>query len=163
MTEGALRRFVGDIRPAGPLTLEASYVWTQDGQSQQATIKKLATPGLSLAAPQWLGADRPVLAIASGQGEVELSQGKATLRNLALVSNLVQLRGDGQTEIRALTSGDVEFSGVVNVAELCRQLPATLRLKPDTSVTSGQLQVALSSKPIQGSPRVAGRCGDSRI
>lgn len=150
LTAGALRRFVGDIRLAGPLTLEGTYVWAQDGQSQQASIKKLATPGLAVAAPQWLGADQPQLAITSGQGDVQLSQGQATVRNLQLVSSLLQLRGDGQTKVTEISSGDVKLAGQVNLAELFRQLPATLHLKQETKFTAGELQFSLTSSQSPG-------------
>ncbi len=149
-SEGALRRYVGDIRANGPVTLEATYVWAQDGQSQQANVKQLTTSGLSLAAPQWLGADRPTLVVASGQGDVQYSQGTATVRNLALVSNLVEIRGDGQANIGALASGGVQLAGKINLPEVCRQLPATIRLKPGTNVNSGELRLALSSQPSAG-------------
>jgi hypothetical protein len=146
LTEGALRRFVGDIRPAGPLTLEATCAWTPD--IQQASVKKLATPGLRIDAPEWLGADHPTIAIASGQGDVQWSQGKATIQGLSLVSNLVQVQGHGQASLVALDQSDVQLQGQVYLVELCRQLPKALRLRPDTSVTSGDLRLSLTSRQI---------------
>ncbi|HZN34476.1 MAG TPA: hypothetical protein VFB80_11680, partial [Pirellulaceae bacterium] len=146
LTEGALRRFVGDIRPAGPLTLEGTYVWTQNGQSHQANIKKLSTPGVALSAPQWLGADQPRIAIRSGQGDVQLAQGKITARGVQLDSNWLQLAGTGTAVLSSLRESDLQFRGECDLAEVARQLPSLLRVKQGTQLSSGAIRFVLNQE-----------------
>jgi translocation and assembly module TamB len=162
LVEGGLRRFVADLRPQGPLTMQVGCAWAENGQAQQIVVQQLATPGLSVAAPGLFGADRPTWAIASARADLQLAGGLATIRELRLESNLVQIAGQGaarlvhsrpaapSTAVGAATEmatlGDIDLTGQLDLAELARQFPATLRLKPDTQLTSGVVQVSLISR-----------------
>jgi hypothetical protein len=169
VAEGALRRFVADIRPQGPLTLDATFTWADDGKSHHAIIKQLAAPQLAVAAPDFLSGDAVSLAINSGTADVELAAGKLAVRDLALDSNLLQLSGRGSAEMSTLSpsalvaslssaggTGEVDLSGQIDVAELARQLPGTLRLREGTEITSGVVRASVLSKLDQGERRWQG-------
>jgi hypothetical protein len=169
VAEGALRRFVADIRPQGPLTVDATFTWADEGKSHHAVVKQLAAPQFSLAAPDFLSGDAISLAINSGSADVELAAGKLTIKGLALDSNLVQLSGRGSAEMSTLSpsalvaslsaaggTGEVDLSGQIDLAELTRQLPGTLRLREGTEITSGVVRASVASKLDQGERRWQG-------
>jgi translocation and assembly module TamB len=152
--EGTLRRFVADIRPRGPVSLDATLAWSDEGATQQFVVTQLSTPGITITAPALLAGDQPTLVVRSGQGVVHLSGPTLAIRDLALDSNFVQLRGQGSTGSASLSpaallgpgsDADVDLRGSINLAELAHQLPATLHLRPGTQVNSGVLDLALVS------------------
>ncbi|MDX1944223.1 MAG: hypothetical protein SFU86_02370 [Pirellulaceae bacterium] len=155
---GALRRFVGDIRPAGALALDVALQWTDDGKSAQVTLRQLAAPQLTLAAPAFLQTDELRLSLTSGTADVLLAGGNLDIKQLKLESNLVELAGSGSAALEALTAGDLqavaggrsraEITGQINLAELARQLPATLHLKAGTQLADGRVQLSLVSQAI---------------
>jgi hypothetical protein len=155
VVEGAVRRFASDVRPRGPLTLQAAGAWKDDG-TLQVLLNSIATPGISVAAPAMLGTDRPTIVITSGQGAVQLAGGRLTAPNLQLVSNLVAMGGKGSTAVGGAAEGDVEISGQINVAELVRQLPATLHMRPDSKLDSGVAQITLASRSAADGRRWTG-------
>jgi translocation and assembly module TamB len=164
LLEGALRRFVSDIRPQGGLTLDATYVWTDDGKSQQLLVRQLAAPQLVVASPELLGNDRIGAAIETGQADVLLAGGKIDIKQLALVSNLMQVSGKGAASLAAPTdASDVEVTAQIDLAQLARQLPGTLRLKQDTQLQSGVVQVTLANRQEAGGRRWQGSLRTDRI
>ncbi|MEX2173979.1 MAG: hypothetical protein WD872_06420 [Pirellulaceae bacterium] len=154
LLEGALRRFDMDIRPQGALTLDAGYVWTDDGNSQHLVVRQLAAPQLAVASPALLGSDRLTVNIATGQADVLIAGDKLDIRQLRLESNLLQLSGKGMASLTAPTdASDVEVTGQIDLAELARQLPGTLHMRPDTQLNSGIVQVSLASRAEQAGRR----------
>jgi hypothetical protein len=147
LVEGALRRFVADIRPQGQLTLDAGYIWTDNGQSQHVVVRQLAAPQLTVASPAFLAGDTLAASIRDGQADVLITGDKLDIKQLQLVSNLIQVNGKGAASLAAPTdASDVEISGQIDLAQLVRQLPGTLRMKPDTQLTSGIVQVTLANR-----------------
>jgi hypothetical protein len=147
LAQGGLRRFVGDIRPRGPLTLQAAGAWKDDG-SLQVLINQLTTPGVSISAPRLLGTDTPTIAIASGQGAVQIAGRQIDVRNLQLTTNLINVAANGVIQAsQPAQSANLQLSGQINLVELARQLPATLHLRPDTNLNSGAADFSLASQP----------------
>ncbi len=155
VAQGALRRFVGDIRPRGPLTLQAAGALKPDG-TMQVLINSISTPGISVAAPKILATDQPTLVITSGQGAVQLAGKQLTIPNLQLASNLVTIGGSGAAAIGSAGGGDLQITGQINAAALARQLPATLHMRPDSKLDSGVADFTLASQPIEGGRRWTG-------
>jgi hypothetical protein len=164
LATGALRRFVGDIRPQGPLTLDAGYVWSDDGKSQNVVARQIAAPQLAVAAPAYLAGDTLVASIAGGQADVVLAGDRLDIKQLQLVSNLVHIAGKGAASLAApQDASDVEITGQIDLAQIVRQLPATLRLKPDTQLTSGVVQIALANRQEAGGRRWQGSLKTDRF
>ena len=173
--EGALRRFAADIRPQGPVTLDASYSWSGKGKSQQVVVRELASPRLTIASPALLGTDVVSTTIASGQADVQLAGDKLAINQLRLDSTLIQAAGSGSAAIGSLTptsllgvpgAGDttqIEVQGRINLAELARQLPTTLRMREGTQITSGSVQMSLTSRAEVGGRRWDGSLKTDQI
>ncbi len=156
LAEGALRRFVADLRPTGRLTLDAHAAWTEDGASQQLVVRQLAAPELTLAAPALLGTDRVAASITTGQADILLAADQIEIKQLALATNLGTLEGKGAAPLAALSSAstsltsaansaEIEVTGRIDLVELARQMPTTLRIKENTQLTRGAVQVTLAS------------------
>ena len=95
----------------------------------------------------------------------------ATVNELQLATNFVSLGGKGSATIHSSphapregsisrsempTMGDVEMSGQINLAEIARQLPGTLRLRPDTQLQSGVAEISLASQSTADGRRWTG-------
>jgi len=183
LAEGALRRLGSDVRPAGPLSMNAAVAWNAAGKSQRVVVSHLATPQLVVAAPALWGSDRPSVRIASGRGELHLEAGHVALRSLELDSSLVRLTAQGtagaaapsaaagptpggtppaaaapsdggQAAAAAGTAAQLTLDGELNLVELARQLPATLQLRPGTEIQSGAVQIQLSAARSPGSDQL---------
>ncbi len=151
LAEGVLRRFVADIRPQGQLTLDAGYVWTDDGKSQQVTVRQLAAPNLTVAAPAYLAGDNLEAGISSGVLDAQLKGHDLDLRQFQLVSRVLQVGGNVSTALGAPSvDSDFNIKGQIDLAELSRQLPKTLRLKADTTISAGVAQFSLGSYNEKG-------------
>ena len=160
VAEGALRRYAADIRPAGALMLDAAYQWTDDGKSSHVTLRQLTAPQLTVASSAYLQSDQLTATITAGTADVLIDNGNLDIKQLRFESNLVELSGSGTAALQALTSGDVlksvgsaggpraEVTGQINLAELARQLPATLRMKEGTQLTDGRVQLSLVSQTL---------------
>ncbi|MCI0357065.1 MAG: hypothetical protein L0211_01090, partial [Planctomycetaceae bacterium] len=164
LLEGALRRFVTDIRPQGQLTLDAGYVWSDNGKSQHLIVRQLAAPQLAVASPALLASDTLAASISSGQADVLINGDRLDIKQLQLVSNLAQISGKGAASLAAPQGAtDVEVTGQVDLAQLVRQLPGTLRMKPDTQLTSGVVQVTLVNRMEATGRRWQGSLKTDRI
>jgi translocation and assembly module TamB len=163
IAEGAMRRFGVDVRPRGPLTMKVAGKWQENG-SVRLLLSELATPGISVAAPKYLGTDTPKIVINSTQAAIEMAGGKLTVPNLNVSSNLIAIGGRGTAVISGsqpitgeasnasaeVQDGELEIKGQVNLAELVRQLPATLHMRPDAQLASGVAEFSLASQPGAG-------------
>jgi translocation and assembly module TamB len=155
IAQGALRRFVGDIRPRGPLTVQAAGALKPDG-AVQVLINNITTPGISVAAPKILATDQPTIVITSGQGAVQLAGKQLTIPNLQLASNLLTISGSGAAAIGSAAGGDLQITGQINAAALARQLPATLHMRADSKLDSGLADFTLASQAGDGGRRWSG-------
>ncbi len=172
IAEGALRRLGVDVRPRGPLTLKVAGKWQENG-SVRLLLSELATPGISVSAPKYLGTDTPKIVINSTQAAMELAGGKLTVPNLNVASNLIAISGKGtavisgsQPVVREASNapgeaqaidGELEINGQVNLAELVRQFPATLHMRPDAQLASGVAEFSLASQPGAGGRNWVGK------
>lgn len=160
--EGIIRRFALDLRPHGPVTAEGSYEWADSFASQKITVKQAASPAFSLAAP--LTAELPVQAqVQNLSGVIEIIGGRITASDLVLDSDVARLSGGGSLALAsyslegllaALQSAkpdeSIALQGAVDLALIAEQLRQPLRLRDDTQITEGVLELALGSKVFAG-------------
>lgn len=158
ISQGALRRFVADIRPAGSLTGSLVYEWKDGLAAQRLDITKLSSPTISVAAPAYLGTDRPSLQLKSFTGGIEIAGKRLLLDQLQIQSDLAaisaSLAGEASTydlagilaAIQSTKKDDgIEVSGEIDLAAVAQRLPQTLRLRQDTRITEGLLDFSLKS------------------
>lgn len=165
VAEGALRRYVADIRPAGAVTGNAIYEWKDDLQAQRVELTKLRSPQFSLTSPMYLTSDRLSTKIANLSGGLELNGQRVVVDKLLLESDLAAFSASAEAEISTYdlsgilaslqskkTNEGVEVSGEIDLAAVTRQLSATLRIRKDTRINDGLLQVSIKSG-LQGGDR----------
>jgi translocation and assembly module TamB len=158
ISQGALRRFAGDIRPAGAITGSFLYEWKNDLAAQRLELTKLSSPQLSLAAPAYLGTDKPTIQLTSASGGIEIVGKRLLLDQIQIQSDVAalsaSLAGESPTldmagilsAVQSTKKDDgIEVSGEIDLAALARRLPQTLRLRQDTKITEGLLDFSLKS------------------
>lgn len=156
--QGALRRFAGDIRPAGAVTGSLLYEWKDDLAAQRLELTKLSSPQLSLAAPVYLGTDKPSLRLTSASGGIEIAGKRLLLDRLQIQSDVAalsaSLAGEAPTldlagilaAVQSTKKDDgIEVSGEIDLAAVAQRLPQTLRLRQDTRITEGLLDFSVKS------------------
>jgi hypothetical protein len=142
VSQGALRRFAGDIRPSGSLTGSLLYEWKDDLAAQRLEMTKLSSPQLIIAAPAYLGADKPSVRLTSASGGIEIA-GKR------LLLDQVQI----QTDVAALSAS---IAGEAPTLDLAGILAAVQSTKKDDGIeVSGK-----STSPLPAACRK--RCGCGR-
>ncbi|MFN0020778.1 MAG: hypothetical protein ACKVP0_21165 [Pirellulaceae bacterium] len=158
VAQGALRRFAGDIRPAGAITGSLLYEWKDNLAAQRLELTKLSSPRLSIAAPAYLGTDKPTIQLTSASGGIEIVGKRLLLDQIQIQSDVAavsaSLAGETPTldlagilsAVQSTKKDDgIEVSGEVDLAALARRLPQTLRLRQDTKITEGLLDFSLKS------------------
>ncbi|MCE9528576.1 MAG: hypothetical protein K8R36_21235 [Planctomycetales bacterium] len=177
ISQGALRRFAGDIRPAGAITGSLLYEWKDDLAAQRLELTKLTSPQLSIAAPAYLGTDRPTIQLTSASGGIEIVGKRLLLDQIQIQSDVAALSASLAGEAPSLnlagilsavqsTKKDdgIEVSGEIDLAALARRLPQTLRLRQDTKITEGLLDFSLKSGfTAQGDRSWDAKANTSRI
>ncbi len=158
ISQGALRRFAADIRPAGAVTGSLTYEWKDDAAAQRLEITRLSSPQLTLAAPDFLGTDKPSIRLTSTSGGIEISGNRLLLDQIQIQTDVAalsaSLAGEAPTlDLAGILSAvqttkrddGVEVSGEIDLAALAQRLPQTLRLRQDTFITEGLLDFSLKS------------------
>ena len=176
LAEGPLRRFVADLRPAGPLSGTLVYEWKDDLAAQRLDISKVSSPQLSLASPTYLGSDKPALELTSASGGVELTGKRVLVDQLEVRSSLAALSASLAGEAPSLDLAGIlaalqssrkedgaQLAGQVDLAALARQLPTTLRLRADTRITEGLLDFSLKSGLAKGERAWQASASTSRL
>ena len=90
--------------------------------------------------------------------EIEKSSVDCDLGNVTLTGS-ASLGEENGFSLDSLSHQPCELSGRIDLAQLARLLPATLRLRQHVEINSGQLQLALSSRPVvsvEGPPEQPG-------
>jgi|GEM_PF-834785 len=156
ISQGVLRRCGVDVQAAGSLTTDLVYQFARDAQDHGIQLRKLVAPQLAVASSSYLSSDVPRLAIESGAGQIQYAGGKITVAGLDVRTNVLTLSGNGQAAIGDLAAaaaggalgGDsqLQVQGQLDLAALAAQLPATLRLKNDTRIASGRVNLLLISR-----------------
>ncbi len=158
ISQGALRRFAGDIRPSGALTGSLLYEWKDDAIAQRLEITKLSSPQLTIAAPEYFGTDKPSLRLTSASGGIDIAGKRLLLDQVQIETDVAALSasvaGEAPTfdlagilaAVQSAKKDDgIEVSGKIDLAALAPRLPQTLRLRQDTRITEGLLDFSLKS------------------
>src|SRR4029079_8664 len=158
LAEPWLRRYAPGGQLSGTLSGQATAAWTQG----QTPLTGLTTTG-SISIDR-LDASAPALA-----GDrirftrVELPW-QLTAQPTGLVIESLQLRSDlGQAAVRgrldpnvATGRHDVELRGSIDVAKLAAMLPHAMRIRSDTTITSGTIDIVGSLKPSADGQSITG-------
>jgi translocation and assembly module TamB len=153
--EAVLRRFVPGMQLAGRVSASLTCKWDHEPLHRRVLVEgKLAGEDLRLALPA-LGTDRPTLARLNAAGQVLWQDGWVQCDRLSIesdvgsftMSGVLDWRGAVSDRTRAtLLHQTCEVSGNLDLARLAAILPHTLRIRKDTQVTSGRLQLQYAGR-----------------
>lgn len=151
-----LRRGVAGAALAGTLSGQGAATWTQGATPNVALPPDLRTSGLLVidrldAAAPVLSGDRVRLARVELPWRINSRMNEQGPRGVVIEE--LQLRSDvGQLAVRgtidlAAVQRDIEVRGAVDVARLAAMLPRAMRVREDTTITSGMVELALHEQP----------------
>lgn len=167
-----LRRLVAEPQLGGLLTAEGTARWTPVPTASAGDVPPagfesagfmtiqdfdFATPGLA--------GDRVRLARVDVPWKVSAAGPVLGIDELAVNSAVGQIAARGAIDTSRLADGsataaierqDFEIRGSLNLARLAALLPAALRIREGTTITSGDLKLSLRSRPTAVGARVSG-------
>jgi len=159
---GMFARLLGRIVPGvgvdGWLSASLQCQSPDFTQPEWTRLRGQVTAEQFLLTASQLGADRIALERLQTSGQMEVRGRRLQVDQLMVQSDLGELSAVGAVDLDALTGPALadgapsagrgyELQGQLDLARLAAMLPNTLRLRKETRVTSGQVQVSLSNKP----------------
>jgi translocation and assembly module TamB len=132
--------------------------WDAGLANPYLTLKNLDGQQLTLRAADWLGDETLTCNSLNLRGQIAQTGEGWRLDNVALVCDFARLeargalphRSDADLDwlslIRDLQREDVQIAGQLDVAALTTMLPKTLRIRPTTRITSGNVKFSLASQ-----------------
>jgi translocation and assembly module TamB len=157
MFERLLARMVPDTQLGGYLSSAIECKWSGVQQIDQAAVQGSVTAeDFTLAMPSSLGPDKVQLrqlqtvCTAAWQGDkVQVDRALVTcdLGTVSLVGTLDVGAKATKDLLTAMAHQSYEIDGRLDVAKLARMLPNTLHIQQGTKITSGQVQLAMTSRP----------------
>jgi hypothetical protein len=160
-----LRRAIADVQLGGTLSGEGAASWTSAASGAALLPGDLATSGTLVvdrldAGASLLAGDRVRLARVELPWRISsqpagLLPPRLLIEDLQLKSDVGQLTARGQVDA---TGGqhDVEVRGALNVARLAAMLPHVLRVRADTTITAGTIELAARQQPAVGGQLLTG-------
>lgn len=147
------RRWAPGLRLDGRLTSSLAARWDANPQGATVVGGRLMGEGLQVRLPA-LGKDQPRLERLQASGQVVCKQGQFQCDRVSLESDLgnlsfagtLDLSGSAGNRLAAMLAQTWDLSGKLDLARLAGLLPSTLRIRKATAITSGQLQLAVSSR-----------------
>jgi hypothetical protein len=167
-----LRRSVEQGQLAGRLTTRLGGAWGEMAEGGESSVSGdvLATQFVFSAAA--LGADRIELERLEMPCRIAQNGDRVQIEKLAINCSLgtIALSGSAKmsdlsaaNRISALAHENYEFKGNIDLTELARMLPTTLRLREGTEITSGHVALVLSSRQQAAGMTWTGRVDASHL
>lgn len=154
-----VRRLAPGADLGGVATCELTWSYNADFSQQTLKVAQLSGQDLLLAAPQWLGSDALRTARLAASGDILVTGEQLRLNGVRVETDFARLSASGQTQtsgwttapigttlMSTLASDDYDLRAEVDVARLAAQLPATLRIREGTEITSGSITLNLASR-----------------
>ena len=164
-----LSRTVPDLRLDGQMDTELTCSWAN--QAEGPALQAAGSLGIAngiFAMASLLGNDELKSQHAAAQIEASISHSQVDIRRLQTDSEFGQLVVTGSAPLSELVAEDVfaqlassssrhelQAEGQVNLAQLARALPETLRLRQGTNITEGTLDVNASSRNPGGARQLS--------
>jgi len=177
IAQSVLARFVPGVQVTGRLTSGLECSW--EGAGNRPTFiaaGRVDADGLGVAAPSWLGTDRPRADYVRAVGQVSYRDGRLQFAPLTIDSDLAKVEVRGGANVaeladkpflawleRTLNQEDYRLDARADLARLAQVLPGTLRIRSGTKVTSGEIHVTLESQVQEGHRRWQGGIETSNL
>lgn len=168
----AASRLAKSLSIGGELTCDARLEWSEGGATGEYELDSFDARSVRLSARQWIGRDELACESLQARGKATLDQGRLQLTGLQLESELGDVQVTGAARIEELSSGnllgsltqdDLRLKGRVDLARLAQVLPATLKIREGTQITSGEIDFNLSSQAGDGSRSISGKLEANRL
>lgn len=155
MFQSLVGRFMPETRLVGRLRGEIRAQWGGQRAAGETVVQADVTAedlGLSMPA---LGTDRVDLERAHAVCKIAWQEGRLEIGQATVDCDLGNASVEGTLELGDRQSGSLlgsalyqthEINGRIDLARLARVLPGTLRIRKEAQITSGQVQLALSSR-----------------
>jgi translocation and assembly module TamB len=153
-----LQRAGMDLQVSGLASARGECQWDAGLANPQLTLERLNGQQLALRAPSWLGDEALKSESLEFRGQIAQASGRWRLDNVALLSDFARVEARGTLPnsldanfdwlelIRDLQKEDVQISGRIELASLTAMLPNTLRIRPNTRITSGNVTFSIVSE-----------------
>lgn len=144
----------------GRLSGEGSARWSGQHPKGQTVLRGQFTASELLFGAPWLGEDRVAMGRLETRFGLVEEDGGLRLEPSTLDCDLGSMVADGRFDVPSLDSAALgaladqswKIEGRVDLARLATTLPRTLRIRPQTRVTGGELQWSLESRPSPAPP-----------
>ncbi len=169
-----LARLAAGAELAGFVSGQGTASWTDTAgtvPAELATNGQVTIDRLDATAPA-LGGDRVRLVRVEMPWRMVADPRGLAIEELALRCDVGQAAARGVVDLGTLANGtwtgaearhDVEMRASLDVARLAAMLPHALRIRSDTTVTSGVVQLTLRQRPIGGGQTLAGTLRTSQL
>lgn len=172
-----LRRVVDEPEIDGWLTAEGSAAWSPTANAGMALPAGLHSTGFitidqfDFAAPSLAG-DRLRLDRVEMPWKISADGPRLVVEELAMNTAVGQLAARGALDTQSLAVGfnaatlqrhDIEIRGNLNLARLAALLPAALRIREGTTISSGDVNLTLRSRPTAVGGRITGNVEAARL
>jgi len=154
-----LQRVGVDIQMQGQLSARGDCQWDPGLANPRLRLEQATGQQIAVRSPQWLGNDTLSTSMLELRGQIDQSGGRWRMENVVLLSDFARLQARGSLPpltggssvawadlIRDLQKEDVQISGDLQVAPFATMLPQTLRIRPTTRITSGNVHFSLASQ-----------------
>lgn len=172
IAEPWLRRFAAGSELTGTLSGQATAAWSAGQSAFPNDLTSAGTLSIDrlVAASPALAGDRVRLARMELPWRIVAQPSGLAIEDLQMRSDVGQIAVRGRLDPRALASAeggpaspsfvaghhDLEVRGSVDVAKLAAMLPHALRIRGDTTITSGTIELAGSLKPTADGQAIIG-------
>jgi hypothetical protein len=172
MTDPVLRRVVDGAKLAGRISTRLNGAWGKLAESGEASIQgETVVTNLTFAADA-IGRDTirlervevPCHLVQSGEViDIESLGVKCELGNLEVTGNAKLDDLTSEDRLKALTHANYKVNGEVDLVELAKVLPETLRIREGTEITSGKIRLAMTGGHEDGESVWSGQIDASHL
>ena len=163
-------RFVPGVRLDGRISSSLEARWDAQKADGQTVVRgTLSGEGVSVR-HRTLGSDQPRLERLRASGQVAWQKGRVQCDKLSVQSDLGNLSFDGNLDLSGSAGGSAatlgqswDLNGQLDLARLSAILPNTLSIRKGTEISSGQVQLALSSRRAEEGMVWRGRLEASNV
>jgi len=155
MAQSFVARYLSQARLDGRLNTQIHALWGEVAQGKTIVQADLAVQEFVFAAAM-LGTDSVQLPQVRAAGQITMTAARLDVEKTTLQCDLGNFTVTGgmnldeqgkNSTFASLLHQQCEIAGNVDLARLAAMLPGTLRIRKETQITSGQVKLALSSKP----------------
>jgi translocation and assembly module TamB len=174
VAEPLLRRFAAGTELGGTLSANVNAAWSDSHNVVPNDLVSSGTISISQldAASPLLGGDRLRLTEVALTLKEQAQPNGVAIGELQLESDVADLALNGQFDAAAAKSAnplaasarhDLQLRGSIDVAKLAAMLPHALRIRSDTTITSGTIEVAGTLKPTASGQTITGSVSTAQL